>query len=177
MADSIRTPEVVYYNLVDDGTYPNNANYPLIAYSGAIVLSHNTADSIANLFKRNQWGGIWYNGIYSFHHYHSTAHEVLGIASGQGRVQFGGDNGAVLEVSAGDIVVVPAGVAHKKLWSETGFLVIGGYPAGQYPDMNYGKSDERPQTDHNIKHVPAPFADPIYGVQGILMQAWNISQL
>ena len=173
MLDIIRTPEVAQYILIDDGTYPNNAQYPLIVYLGAFILNHNAADDIAGLFTANQWSGIWYNGVYSFHHYHSTAHEVLGIANGQGSVQFVGPAGPVLEVNAGDVVVVPAGVAHKKIFSNAGFLVIGGYPIGQSPDMNYGKPDERPQAVQNIKRVPIPVADPIYGEKGPLVKRWN----
>lgn len=172
--DIVSTPEVIYHNLVDDGTYPNNTKYPLTVYLGVLIFSQPTPDEIAALFSANQWGGIWYNGIYSFHHYHSTAHEVLGIASGRGGVQFGGEDGVVLDVNAGDVVVVPAGVAHKKIRSERGFLVVGGYPSGQYPDMNYGKANERPQADRNIQQVPIPLADPIYGEQGPLIKNWNI---
>ena len=29
------------------------------------------------LFARNGWLGAWVDGIYSFHHFHSTRHEVL----------------------------------------------------------------------------------------------------
>ncbi len=29
--------------------------------------------------------------------------------------------------------------------------------------MNYGKSDERPKTDENIRNVPEPQTDPVFG--------------
>jgi uncharacterized protein YjlB len=168
------TSEVNAYRLEDDGTFPNNAEHPLLVYAGAFTI--HKADAIADVFRSNQWENIWYNGIYSFHHYHSTAHEVLGIASGQGRVQFGGEKGIILDVHAGVVVVVPAGVAHKKLSAEPGFLVVGGYPSGQYPDMMYGKPGERPLAEKNILRVANPASDPLYGEKGPLIIQWKIAQ-
>jgi hypothetical protein len=34
------------------------------------------------LFALNGWLGAWVNGVFSFHHFHSTAREVLGIVAG-----------------------------------------------------------------------------------------------
>jgi uncharacterized protein YjlB len=45
------------------------------------------------LFKRNGWGDSWRNGIFDYVHYHSSTHEVLGIARGGASVRFGGDKG------------------------------------------------------------------------------------
>jgi long-chain acyl-CoA synthetase len=49
--------------------------------------------------RRNGWSGTWRNGIYAFHHYHSTSHEVLGIAAGSAAVRFGGEGGATVRVA------------------------------------------------------------------------------
>jgi uncharacterized protein YjlB len=46
------------------------------------------------LFESNQWGDSWRDGLYDYVHYHSRIHEVLGIARGEGKVQFGGRRGA-----------------------------------------------------------------------------------
>ncbi|WP_250123845.1 cupin domain-containing protein [Chroococcidiopsis sp. CCMEE 29] len=65
------------------------------------------------------------------HHYHSTAHEVLGISRGKAAVRLGGDaRGQTFEVRAGDVIIIPAGVAHKNLDSSSDFLVVGAYPLG-----------------------------------------------
>src|SRR5258708_33602236 len=97
------------YGLADDGVIPNNAALPLIVYRGALPPSGDVARQFETLFARNGWSGGWRNGIFPYHHYHSNAHEVLGIASGQARVRFGGDNGESVDVRKGDVGVGPAG--------------------------------------------------------------------
>jgi uncharacterized protein YjlB len=105
-------------------------------------------------------------------HYHSTAHEVLGVYHGSARVQLGGERGVVQEVHPGDVLVIPAGVAHKKLGSTADFGVVGAYPEGQDWDMNYGRLGERPRADSNIARVPLPKADPVCGPDGPLTVHW-----
>lgn len=74
--------------------------------------------------------------MYSFSHFHSTSHEVLGIASGAAKLCFGcEENPGRVEVvvGRGDVVVVPAGVAHRLLeevGGEEGFEMVGCYPQG-----------------------------------------------
>lgn len=169
-----RTPEVNVHHLEDDGTIPNNASLPLIIYKKVFVLpDDDPAGVFEQLFETNGWGGTWRNGIYGYHHYHSTAHEVLGIARGRAKVQLGGERGIVQDVEAGDVVVIPAGVAHKNLGASSDFLVVGAYPAGQHYDMNYGKPGERPRADRNIAEVPLPDSDPVYGKDGPLVEHWK----
>lgn len=171
---AVQSGEVTSHKLADDGTFPNNARLPALIYRAAFILPQNDpASIIENVFRRNDWGGMWRNGIYSYHHYHSTAHEVLGVAGGTARVQLGGDSGPVFDVSAGDAIVVPAGVAHKNLGSSADFLVVGAYPEGQEWDMMYGHQDERPRADQNIRQTPRPQADPLFGREGPLIDLWE----
>ena len=160
-------PEVIA--LTDDGTFPNNERLPVLVYRGVL----RGADEMEKTFHRNGWGGSWRNGIYEYHHYHSTAHEVLGVARGSARVQLGGPKGSQFDLEPGDVVVIPAGVAHKNLGSSSDFVVVGAYPKGQDYDMNYGKSGERPGADENIARTPLPEADPVYGSEGPLLDHWN----
>ena len=167
-------PQVISQPLEDDGTFPNNPARPLIVYKKAIRIESNQgANIIEDIFHANNWGGSWRNGIYPFHHYHSTAHEVLGVYKGEARVQFGGEKGPILAVEAGDVVVIPAGVAHKNINSSHDFRVVGAYPAGQTWDMNYGKEGERPTADKNIATVPDPETDPVYGSKSPLLKLWG----
>jgi uncharacterized protein YjlB len=172
--DVLQSPQVVAHSLKDDGLYPNNEKLPLLAYDGALSLpEHNPAAFFETLFAANQWSGSWRNGVYGVHHYHSTAHEVLGVYGGTAQVQFGGEHGVVLSVNVGDVVVIPAGVAHKNLGASRDFRVVGAYPRGQRWDLFYGESSERPRADQNIARVPLPEADPVYGTDGPLIERWS----
>ncbi|HKJ70209.1 MAG TPA: cupin domain-containing protein, partial [Gammaproteobacteria bacterium] len=114
-------------------------------------------------------------GVFGFHHYHATAHEALGVFQGRARLQLGGPEGMEVEAAAGDVLVLPAGVAHKCLASED-FVAVGAYPAGQDPDMNRGDAGERPAADERIAAVPLPPADPVAGADGPLRQRWGAGQ-
>jgi uncharacterized protein YjlB len=167
-------PDVLAHTLVDDGTYPNNERLPLLVYRAAVELPHyDPARTFEAMFRENQWSGSWRNGVYRVHHYHSTAHEVLGVYGGSARVQFGGPGGPELGVQAGDVVVIPAGVAHCNKGSSPDFAVVGAYPRGQSWDMNYGRARERPDADRAIARVPLPEWDPVKGSGGPLLELWR----
>lgn len=173
MSDVLQKPSVKTFLLQDDGSIPNNPNLPLLVYAGALALpSNDPARPCEVIFESNQWGGGWRNGIYPFHHYHSTAHEVLAIAKGTAKVQFGGQEGPVIDVQPGDVVIIPAGVGHKNLGSSADLLVVGAYPSGQSWDMCRGSADERPEALDNITNVPLPERDPVYGEEGPLVTHW-----
>ncbi len=107
-----------------------------------------------------------------FHHYHSITHEALGIYSGSALVHLGGEEGSKVNIKAGDIIVIPAGVGHKNLGSE-GLSVVGAYPNGMMYDLMRGNPGERPQTDENIIAVPIPDHDPLLGKKDGLLRAWK----
>jgi uncharacterized protein YjlB len=166
--------EVEAHVFGDDGVFPNNGKLPVLVYRDVLEATGRGATSaIRRLFAKNQWGSSWVNGIYGFHHYHSTAHEVLAVCGGKAKVQLGGKQGLIVNLSAGDAVVIPAGVAHKNLGSGSNFIVVGAYPEGQHYDMCYGEPGERPGTDENIDRVPLPESDPLRGPGGPLMQHWS----
>jgi len=172
----VRSAKVLNERLRDDGTFPNNERLPVLVYQTALALSNsNPAAIIENLFAANRWTGSWRNGIYGFHHYHSTAHEVLGVYGGSAEVQLGGDHGITLTVREGDVIIIPAGVAHKNLGASADFRVVGAYPSGTRPDMCYGNAGERPQADDRIAKLPLPHLDPVYGAQGPIADHWKIS--
>jgi uncharacterized protein YjlB len=167
-------PDVETFILVDDHVFPNNGRLPLLVYRGVLGQGPPELSSYAHaLFAENHWTGSWIDGIYDFDHYHSTAHEVLAICRGRACVRFGGERGIVAEVSAGDVVVIPAGVAHQRLSSSGDLVVVGAYPKGQHYDMCYGEAGERPAADDRIARVALPEADPVHGPHGPLMKLWG----
>lgn len=167
------TAQILTLQLSDDGAIPNS-RLPLILYQQALALTGaDPAGILERLFAANAWRGSWRNGVYGYHHYHSTSHEVLGVYSGSATVQFGGASGITQEVGMGDVVVIPAGVAHKNLGATPDFAVVGAYPAGQHWDMCYGKDGERPRADEQIAKVPLPKTDPICGPDGPLLRHWK----
>ena len=167
---SIHKINIIRYLLSDDGKFPNNVLLPLLIYKDAFQIYDGKI--IEEIFESNRWVNAWQDGIFNFDHYHSTAHEVLAVAEGTARIQFGGPNGIGLMVKPGDVIIIPAGVVHKNMDSDTGFKVVGAYPEGQEYDMKYGREDERPEADENIKAVPLPETDPVYGMDGPLLKHW-----
>jgi uncharacterized protein YjlB len=165
---------IIRHLIADDGRFPNHGLLPLLVYRKALILPESDSDKIVtDIFESNGWTNSWTNGVYDYHHYHSTAHEVLGIIKGSARIQFGGPSGISLLLEAGDVVIIPAGVAHKKIGDDDHFSCVGAYPDGQQYDMNYGKEGERPAADQRIKNLPLPEADPVYGTNGPLKKNWE----
>lgn len=106
--------------------------------------------------------------MYSESHFHSTSHEVLCIVSGSAKCCFGHeDNPDKIEpkLFAGDIVVVPAGVAHRLLEDYGGFQMVGSYPTGCVWDMCYGKAGEEEKVK-KISKLNWFNKDPVYGERG-----------
>jgi uncharacterized protein YjlB len=155
--------------LEDNGTFPNNRR-PLLLYLRAVPAD---PSAIESLFDRNLWPSAWRNGVYPYHHYHSTAHEALGVYSGSATIQFGGPQGVTRRVQAGDAVVIPAGVAHRCVEASPDFQVLGAYPRGQHWDMCYGKPGERPEADRRVAALGDPEQDPVQGAGGALCRLWK----
>lgn len=165
---------VISQVLEENGQFPNNPKLPLLLYKGALHLHpDDEPECILELFEKNGWTNGWKDGIYDYHHYHSNTHEVLGIFCGTAEVQFGGPEGICAELNRGDVVVIPAGVAHRRLNSSGDFLCVGAYPGGRDYDINYGKEGERPAADETIGSVPLPHNDPLYGKNGPVAEHWT----
>jgi len=162
------TPTPETYTFDDDGRIPNS-RLPLLVYRQALP-----ADPAAmeRAFAANGWSGGWRNGIYPFHHFHSTAHEVLGIARGEAEVRFGGPAGSTVAVGPGDVVVIPAGVAHCRERGSGDLLVVGAYPGGADYDLRRGEPAEHDEAARNVAGVGVPEQDPVSGRDGPLPRLW-----
>ena len=169
----IKEPRLITRLLKDAGAIPNS-RLPVLIYQGALDLpKDDPAAAIEALIHANQWGNDWRNGVYTYHHYHSTAHETLLVYGGSAKVQLGGAAGIIETIGAGDVIIIPAGVGHKNLGSSSDFHVVGAYPPGQNVDMNYGKAGERPRADENIVRLALPATDPVFGKTGPLLEQWQ----
>lgn len=159
--------------LVDDGLVPNNSRLPLVVYRGAFDASglSGMEASIEAHFAANDWSNAWVNGIYDYHHYHATAHEVLGVARGFADVQFGGAAGPVVRVSAGDAVMIPAGVGHCRKFGSADLSVVGAYPGGVDWDLKRATPANHLRALREIPAVPTPGSDPVLGASGPATQA------
>ena len=162
-------PQLLFF--ADDGKIPNSS-LPLLLYKNVFSERNGRGASwLEKTFAENGWTNSWRNGIYAFHHYHSTTHEVLGIYSGSALVHLGGESGKKIKVQAGDIVIIPAGVGHKNLGGQN-LGVVGAYPNGRTWDLKRGLPGERPQADENIASIPLPETDPLLGFGNGLPNIW-----
>jgi uncharacterized protein YjlB len=147
-------------------TMPNN-RLPVLIYSGA-----DDAAGFDRLFAANGWGGTWHDGIYDFDHYHSNAHEVLGVARGTATVQLGGDSGETVDIKTGDVLVLPAGTGHRRIRSSGDLVVVGAYPPGQeHYDIC---RDRSPEAELRITKLALPQSDPVRGADGPLIRLWSV---
>lgn len=156
----------------DDGRFPNS-ELPVLVYRAVVSEAKERASSFERLFSAHLWPAAWRNGLYTQHHYHSTAHEVLGVYEGWVKARLGGEGGGLLTLQAGDVVVIPAGVAHCNEGQSRDFRVVGAYPRGTDMDMNYGQPRERPAADRRIAAVALPERDPVFGASGPLLALWR----
>lgn len=167
----MRETEPREFHFEDDGSIPNNP-LPLLVYPKTLEAAEMEPSRCKKLLAANDWSGAWVNGVFPYHHYHSTSHEVLAVIGGSASITFGGESGETVEVEAGDVVVIPAGVGHRNLGSTPDFSVVGAYPGGRSWDILTGDPEERPESLENIRTVPLPKADPLFGEVGPLIKLW-----
>lgn len=156
---------VVAHLLAPSGDIPNHPRWPLLVYEKVLPVEGDLASLFEDLFTRNRWPAAWRNGVHPFHHFHSNAHEALGIFSGEVTVLFGGEGGVTLTGKPGDVIVLPAGTGHKKLSSRGRLGIVGAYPQGAHPDTC--------TTSRKVAAVPLPACDPVQGRDGPLFKHWK----
>jgi uncharacterized protein YjlB len=164
-------PLAIVFN--DDGLVPNNP-MPFLVYKGAVdVAGAEPGATIERLFSAHGRGDMWRNGVYDYLHYHSTVHEVLGVARGAARVRFGGDAGQEIDVAAGDVAILPAGTGHQCLSASADFSVVGAYPPGPKMQITRPTLENHAKALKTIPAVPLPKSDPVRGKDGPLVRLWK----
>ena len=156
-------PTVEIIDLADDGLVPNNPSLGARIYRAVLPSGADAEARIEAHFAGNDWSNAGVNGIYPYHHYNATAHEVLGIARGSAQVQLGGPSGPVVELAAGDAVLIPAGVGHCRKGGSADLSVVGAYPGGSNWDLVRATPEARAAAIAKIGRVPSPAVDPVLG--------------
>lgn len=142
-----------------NGWVPNHPRLPVRIYrAGRARLD---ARGFEQRFAAHGWPPDWRGGIYAYHHYHSTAHEVLGVARGHARLVLGGPDARTVDVSAGDALLLPAGTGHCCLQADAAFQVVGAYPKDQRWDVMREAPDR--DTLARMHALPDPARDPVTG--------------
>ncbi len=164
-------PVLVAKKITPNDFFPNNERFPLLHYKN--VFTDPDPHKILAIFASNGWIQGWIDSIYDFHHFHSNTHEALGIAKGSCDVEIGGPGGTVIHIEACDLLLIPAGVAHKNIGSSDDFISVGSYPTNVPYDMHEGKKSEYEQVKKAISEVALPETDPVFGASGPLFTYWK----
>jgi uncharacterized protein YjlB len=143
---------------------PNHPRFAVLVYRGVSAAAAGAGDARA-LFAEHGWGGSWMDGVFDFHHFHSTSHEALAVVAGRATLELGGPQGEAFDVEAGDVLVLPAGTGHRRASARDGFTVVGAYPAGQenYDLLRGDDPAEVAAARERIAALPAPPEDPVGG--------------
>ncbi|KAF4471324.1 Cupin 1 [Fusarium albosuccineum] len=212
--------QVNKYHLFPTDHIPNSPR-PLLHYKNVLAkrpgASHCDPAEVWDMFTKNGWRVEWIfrYGPTQLSHFHSKAHECMAVMSGTATIRFGvadtsedleentygaawEKGGVELQAEAGDVFVIPAGVAHKthktkpdaefklmspgsghgiqaddprKALSEielTGYTMMGAYNGGDWDFVQRGGNFERSWA------VPKPQYDPVFGKseQG-LVKTWQ----
>ncbi|OON41973.1 hypothetical protein BTJ39_02115 [Izhakiella australiensis] len=173
MTGASSQPHYLLLSQTDNGV-PNNPRFPLICYPQAAPEdSEDLAVWFEDRFAANQWLPRWRYPVYPYTHFHPNTHEMLGICAGWAEILFGGDNGRVMTVHAGDAVLIPAGVGHKQIAASDDFFAVGAYPRGIQPETLRDDKAQLSLALEAVKQVAVPQSDPLLGDQGGLVDIWH----
>ena len=155
------------------GGVPNN-RLPVVIYHRVIPPNVvDNADYLEHLFRSNGWPPQWRYPVYTFTHFHSNTHEALGVFAGTARLQLGGENGKIIEVKVGDVLLLPAGIGHKQISADEEFMLVGAYPPEMKADLCHDEPAQLAARTKAVIAVPLPDTDPVTGHSEGSMLVWH----
>lgn len=163
------------FAIKENKPFPNNF-LPVIYYPEALkelTEEKDNGDSVKAYLEKNGYSNSWINGILAQHHFHSNTHEVLVCLSGMATVQLGGPDAESYPFHQGDVLLLPAGTAHKKIDASSDFQIVGAYPNGLDYDMQMGNTEEYAAIKERVSKVIQPEMDPVEGNQGPVFEYWQ----
>ncbi|KAL9104038.1 MAG: hypothetical protein Q9163_000977 [Psora crenata] len=167
--------KVSQYQVPAFESLPNTSiqHRPLLIYHGAFRPNTTASTIEQHLSDVGVVQPEWRYSMYPYSHFHSTSHEVLCVYSGSAKLCFGGEANperVEIGVGKGDVIIVPAGLAHRLLDDhDKQFSMVGCYPKGKQWDMCYGRKEEE-GNEERIASLEWFLRDPIYGVEGPLLE-------
>ena len=159
------------YLFHEDGCIPNSP-LPALVYRDIFDVSDDLSERMEARFARHGWTEGWRGGLFTETRFHSCAHVALGVARGRLKLRLGGDHGAFVDLDAGDVLIVPAGVGHRCESATDGLLLVGASPQGRRRDLCKGEPGTREEVRARIAAVPLPPEDPVAGANGPLKMIW-----
>ncbi|WP_092875488.1 hypothetical protein [Izhakiella capsodis] len=173
MTGASSQPHYLLLSQPDNGV-PNNVQFPLICYPQAAPRDNtNLVVWFEACFSTNQWLPCGRYPLHPYTHFHPNTHEVLGICAGWAELLFGGDNGRMMTVHAGDAVLIPAGVGHKQVAASDDFFAVVAYPCGVQPETQRDDKALLSLALEAVKQVAMPQTDPLLGDEGGLVEIWH----
>lgn len=165
-------PDLLHF--AANGAVPNNPNLPVLLMRRAFSPDLGP-DAILDRYRDNGWTGVWTWTVFDYHHYHPASHEALTVASGAADLILGGPGSREIHVTAGDMIVLPAGTGHCRIAATGNFAVCGAYPPGQQnPEIVRAAGDAPRARDITaIATTALPKTDPIFGAGGPLIRGWH----
>lgn len=164
-------PNLWYFD--DDGRTPNNV-WPVIVHRVTLD-ANDPAAGLERLLADNDWPPQWRGGVFDYHHFHSNAHEALAVATGRAELILGGEHGETVTVSAGDILILPAGTGHCCISASADFCLVAGYPSDQQDwDLCRTGQADIDAARARIRATTRPAQDPVTGGRDGLLTHWPI---
>jgi uncharacterized protein YjlB len=149
--------------LSPNGWVPNNPGLPVVIYRNAI--HHDLLDlagEFETLFAANGWIPDWRGTVHDQHHFHSSAHEVLGVNRGSAILMLGGPGGPKISLDETDALFLPAGTGHCRLRGSGDFQVVAAYPPNQ--SWNLCSGDTAIDRTAEMLALEIPDTDPVLGL-------------